>query len=358
MQSFNSHGYLDEKYDYLRKSLSGNYFRGEYKIYMNLYSFARPIRLAIKEGKNNPLPDWGKTTNESINTFDAIKWAKEVGMEYIDPAFYFVPGYDDFAVPSEEEKVQIRKRVLELKKLVDELGIKIISTGIKNDFCTSDIARLKRDVERSKFYLEMSELLGAVMMRVFAGEIPDDIEKMGFEKVAEERLVKCIKELSDYCTDKRLKCMVGYQNHGDLLSTANQVLYVADKLSNCPNVGLINDTGHFRHFGSKEADGYPWYDDIARCLPVTVAFQLKTKPAGVGSKGPLTDLNLFFRHLRASEYRAPISFEMLWRETDDDYPGKFPNPINEFKNQSLKFYNEVKAAELATRDMEPVNIKR
>jgi len=134
MQNFNSYGYDDAKYNYLRKPLSGNYFRGEYKLYMNLYSFSRPIRTTIKEAKTDPLPGWGKTTNELINTFDSIKWAKEVGMEYIDPAFYFVPGYDDFAVPSESEKVQIKNRVLELKNFIDDLGIKIISTGIKNDF--------------------------------------------------------------------------------------------------------------------------------------------------------------------------------------------------------------------------------
>ena len=349
MQNFNSFGYVDSKYDYLRKPVSGNYYGGEYKIYMNLYSFARPIRALLKEAKSESVPGWGKTTNELINTFDAITWAKEVGMEYIDPAFYFVPGYDDFAVPSEAEKVQIKKRVLELKKHIDGLGIKIISTGIKNDFCTSDAERIKRDVERAKFYLEMSELLDAKMMRLFVGGIPEDKEKMGFEKVANERFIKCIRELSGYCSAKGLKCMAAYQNHGDLLSTANQCLYAADKLKDLPNTGLINDTGHFRPFGSKEADGYPWYDDIARCLPVTVAFQLKTKPAGVSSAGPMTDLNLFFRNLRASEYRSPISFEMLWRESDADYPGKTAHPTEEFKKQSLKFFNEIKAAELATR---------
>ena len=358
MQNFNSYGYVDSKYDYLRKPPSGNYYRGEYKIYMNLYSFSHQLRPAIKEGKNEPIPGWGPTTNRSINTLDAIKWVKEAGMEYIDPAFYFIPGYDDFAIPTEKEKEQIENRVMELKKLIDNLGIKIISTGIKNDFCTSDAARLKRDVERAKFYLEMSELLDAVMMRHFVGIIPDDIEKMGFEWVAEERFVKCIKELSDFGIRRKLKCQVAFQNHGDLLSTGNQVLYVMDKLSGCPNVGFINDTGHFRHFGSNEAENYPWYDDMASCLPHTTAFQLKTKPAGAESKGPPTDLNLFFRLLRTSEYRAPISFEMLWRDSEDDYPGKFPNPVDELKRRTLEFYNKVKAAELATRDMEAVKNSR
>ena len=349
------YGYVDSKYDYLRKPLAGDYYRGEYKVYLNLYSLAPPVRAAIKEGKKDPLPGWGPTTKDVINTFDSFKWAKEIGTEYIDPAFYFVPGYDDFAMPSEKEKLQIKNRVLELKSFSADLGIKSISTGIKNDFCTSDTARLERDLERAKFYLEMSELLGAEMMRVFVGEIPDDIETMGFERVANERFVNCIKELSSYCSGKGLKCMVAYQNHGDFLSTGNQVLYVADKLSDCRNVGFINDTGHYRPFGSPTADDYPWYDDIVKCLPITVAFQVKQKPAGAESKGPLIDLNLFFRYLRMSKYRGPVSLEMLWREIDGVFPPKCANPIEEYKKQTLKFLNEVRAAEMASREMKPVD---
>ena len=354
MQDFNSYGYVDSKYDYLKKPVSGNYFRGEYTIYMNLYSFAPPIRAAIKAGKAGTVPGWGPTTHELINTFDSIKWVKDNGMDYVDPAFYFVPGYDDFAMPTEKEKIQIKNRVLELKKYADDIGIKIISTGIRNDFCTSDSERIKRDIERAKFYLEMSDLLDAKMMRLFVGEIPDDIEKTGFEKVADERFVKSIRELAEYCSSKNIKCMVAYQNHGDFLSTGNQSLYVADKLKDLPNTGLINDTGHFRHFGSKRADNYPWYDDIAKCLPVTVAFQLKMKPAGTESSGPLMDLPLFFRRLRMSECRCPISFEMLWRESNEDDPRKSANPVEEYKKQSLLFFKEIKAAELASRNMEPL----
>ncbi|MCL2318558.1 MAG: hypothetical protein FWC45_00615, partial [Treponema sp.] len=131
MQSFSSYGYVDAKYDYLRKPLSGNYYRGEYKIGMNMYSFSKPLRNAIKEGKKEPVPGWGTTTKEIITTFDTIKWAKEAGINYIDPTFYFVPGYDDFAMPSDREKLQIEERALELKKFCHDLGIHIASTGIK-----------------------------------------------------------------------------------------------------------------------------------------------------------------------------------------------------------------------------------
>ena len=354
MESFISYGYVDSKYDYLRKPLSDNYYRGEYKAYVNLYSFSKTLRNAVKEGKNDPIPGWGTASDKIVTLFEAIRWAKEIGTEYVDPAFYFVPGYDDFAAPTDAEKIQIKNRVLELRKYIDGLGMKIYSTGIKNDFCSSDASRLAKDLERAKFYLEMSELLGATMMRVFVGEIPDDIEKMGFEKVADDRFVHCVTELADYCIAKGYRCMVGYQNHGDLLSTANQVLYVEEKFKNYRNIALINDTGHFRHFGSKVADGYPWYDDIARCLPVTKAFQLKTKPAGVGSTGPFMDLNLFFRHLRASDFKAPISIEMLWQESDEDNPEKASCPSDEYKRQTLKFLNEVRAAELLSRSMDPV----
>ena len=340
--------YVDSKYNYLRKPLSSNYYRGEFKIGLNLYSFNRPLRKAMKQG------GWGTTTHEAITTFDAIKWAKEAGFDSVDTTFYFVPGYDDFAVPTEEDKAVIKKNMLELKEFCAQIGMEIYSTGIKNDFCTSDAARLKRDVERACFYAEMSELLDAEMMRVFAGPIPDDIDEMGFERVAEERLVRCLAEIADHCIEKGIKCKVAPQNHGDFLSTANQVLYVMDKLKDYENIGLINDSGHFRPFGSKTAENYPWYDDIARCLPVSIGFQLKTKPAGTDSKGPLMDLPLFFRHLRSSEYRGQLPIEVLWTDADDNLPEKFENPVKEFKSQMAEFLRKVRAAELASRDMEPI----
>lgn len=340
--------YVDSKYNYLRKPLSDNYYKGEFKIGLNLYSFNCPLQKAMKQG------GWGTTTHEAITTFDAIKWAKEEGFDSVDITFYFVLGYDDFAVPVDEDKAIIKKNMLELKEFCSQIRIKVYSTGIRNDFCTPDAARLKRDVERARFYAEMSELLNTEMMRVFAGLIPDDIDEMGFEHVAEERLVRCLAETADHCNEKGIKCKVAVQNHGDFLSTTNQVLYVMDKLNNYKNIGLINDSGSFRPFGSKTAENYPWYDDIARCLPVSIGFQLKTKPAGANTKDPLMDLQLFFRHLRSSEYRGQIPIEVLWTDADENLPEKFENPVKEYKSQIAEFLMEVRSAELASRDMEPI----
>lgn len=87
--------------------------------------------------------------------------------------------------------------------------------------------------------------------------------------------------------ENNISCKLGIQNHGDMLATGNQVLYIMDYfLSNgCTNIGVVNDTGYYREFGEISYPDADWcYREIERVLPVSSNFQLKKKARGAESK--------------------------------------------------------------------------
>jgi hypothetical protein len=134
---------------------------------------------------------------------------------------------------------------------------------------------------------------------------------------------------------------IAVHNHGDIISTANQTLYM-HYLINRPNVGLINDTGYFHEFDVMDTSQYPWYEDVKKVLPATFNFQLKKKPAGAGTRAGWIDLEWLFRDIRSSSYAtrkdsygAPVTvpIEMLWGASGSDY-----GLDEELTDEEIKYY--------------------
>lgn len=171
--------------------------------------------------------------------------------------------------------------------------------------------------------------MGAPDIRVFAGPIPDDINKFGWEQITRNRIVPPLKELARYAATKGVK--LSLQNHGDMASTADQAIQII-KWVNDPNIGIKNDTGSFRNFGSTSGLNYDWYADINAALPYTINFQVKKKPAGEETDIPM-DLDRLFTGVRSSDYRGYLPVEMLWAAGE---PG---NP----ENMSTPPYDEIKS---------------
>ena len=96
--------------------------------------------------------------------------------------------------------------------------------------------------------------------------------------------------------------IIGIQNHGDMLQTAEQCIKVV-KAVDSKWAGLILDTGNF-----KVADPYL---DIAAVIPYTVNWQVKESVFGIGSDIP-TDVPRLVKILKKSSYRGYIPVETLY----------------------------------------------
>lgn len=331
--------YDDSKYDCLRESLlptfdksdkdfSGEYYTGDYKLSLNMYSLNMNINAWIRESDSAP----------QLNTMDAIRWAAEAGFDAVDLTCYYIPGYSNTTMPTLPEK-EIVKYARNIKKLCRKLDIEISGTGIQNNFADPNRNRRETDVERIKFWIGIAAEMGAPVIRIFAGPPPADINREGWEKIARERMVPHIQEVADFAKEKYPQVRIGLQNHGGMLATANQVIQVLEWIDR-DNVGIINDTGFYRDFLSTDASGYDWYRDISLVLPYTNNFQIKKKPGGAETK-ELMDLEHLARLIRQSPYRGYLPIELLWLNRDKGYPGDLQTPPFE---EITDFLNKLKDA--------------
>jgi sugar phosphate isomerase/epimerase len=143
--------------------------------------------------------------------------------------------------------------------------------------------------------VECAARLGAPVVRVFAGPVPeghalDDV----FRWMADD-LRACAEH------GERFGVLVGVQNHGDTLKTAADVLKVV-RMVDSDWFGAIVDTGYFLSDDP--------YEDIARVTPYAVNWQVKEKLDGAAGKNR-TDLKKLVRIIKQGGYRGYVPIETL-----------------------------------------------
>lgn len=224
----------------------------------------------------------------AFTLFDLLDWCAGQNIEAIDITGYYIPTYPE--VPSDEY-------IYELKRKAFKLGIDISGTGIRNNFASPDPKVRAADVERAKKWIIVAEKLGAPVIRLFAGEIPKGYENK-WDEVA-GWMIECYKECAAFGAQHGV--IIGIQNHGDMLQTAEQCIKVV-KAVDSKWAGIILDTGNF-----KVTDPYA---DIAAVIPYTVNWQMKESVLGNTSEVK-TDFIRLMKIIKESGYRGYVPVETL-----------------------------------------------
>lgn len=259
--------------------------------------------------------------NQQVFTlFNLLDWCAVQNIKALDPTAYYFPTYPE--VPSDEF----------LKKFKDkaaELGIVISGTGIRNNFASPDPKVRAEGVERAKKWIVAASKMGAPIVRVFAGEIPKGYENKWNEVAG--WMIECFKECAAYGEKYGVK--IGIQNHGDMLQTAEQCVYVLDKI-NSKWVGLILDTGSF-----KTEDPYK---DIEAAIPYAINWQVKTSVYGLESEIK-TDYRRLVTIIKNGGYKGYLPVETLRVKGKPYNPFTFvPIMITELNAAVNEVYNNVK----------------
>lgn len=259
------------------------------KVSCNAYSFGRLL--------NDQLQGRGA----GISLLDLCDFCAQHGFDGIDPTGYYFPGYekDGPGVPSD-------KFIFALKRRAFDLGLGISGTGVGNNFTVADKAARARDVQRIKNWVEVAAKLGAPVVRVFADTQMRSQTWQGVSNHASRDTVEAwIADDIRACADHGAKfgVIIGVQNHGDFLKTADDVLSLLNRVDS-PWCGAIVDTGYF-----KAADPYA---EMAKTAPYAVNWQVKQSPMGVEREAEApTDLTRLLRIIRASGYRGYLPIETL-----------------------------------------------
>ena len=277
------------------------------------------IRTSLNAYSFNSLLNEGmKNNGKGMTMFQLLDFAAKNNFDAIDLTGYFFPGYP--AVPSDDYINSVKRRAF-------QLGLDISGTGVKNDFANPDAAKRAADVKLVKAWIDVAAKLGAPVIRVFAGEIPQGYENRRAEIA--QYMAASLKECAEYGKEKGV--LVGVQNHGDFLQTAEQCIEIV-KLVNSDWFGLIVDTGKFLTDDP--------YIDIEKVMPYAVNFQIKESP--FGPRGTVkTDLKRLMKIVHSSGYRGYLPIETL------EIKGE-PRPVPDIPYDPYKivpqFLKDVKAA--------------
>lgn len=244
---------------------------------LNAYSFSD--LLTARDARNN---------QQVYTLFNLLDWCATQNIKALDATAYFFPTYPE--IPSDEY-------LNEFKEKANTLGIVISGTGIRNNFASPDSAVRAAGVQLAKNWIVAASKMDVPIVRVFAGEIPKGYENKWMEVAS--WMIECFKECAAYGEKYGVK--IGIQNHGDMLQTAEQCIYVMENV-NSKWAGLIVDTGSF-----KTEDPYK---DIELVIPYAINWQVKESVFGLGSNIP-KDFKRLVQIIKRGGYQGYIPIETL-----------------------------------------------
>lgn len=171
-----------------------------------------------------------------------------------------------------------------------------------------------------KEWIDVAAKLGAPVVRVFAGPIPEGYENK-WDEIA-RYMTASLKECMAYAEQKGV--FIGIQNHGDFLKTADETIKIV-KMVDSKWFGVIVDTGYF-------ITDDP-YIDIEKIMPYAVNFQVKESPFGVLSRIRI-DMPRLMRIVYNSGYKGYLPIETLGDKVMKGQP-KPPFPFRPYEPEKL-----------------------
>jgi sugar phosphate isomerase/epimerase len=181
-----------------------------------------------------------------------------------------------------------------LKERTFRLGLDVSGTAIGNDFCKPKGPEWDKQISDAKQWIDFAAILGAPVIRIFAGNIPKD----DTEDAARERCIEGINVSLDYAAKKGV--FLALENHGGITATPEQMLKIIHGVKPSPWFGVNFDGGNFR-----TADPYA---DLEQIAPYAINAQLKVEISPNG-KTEETDLTRVVEILRKANYRGYIVLE-------------------------------------------------
>lgn len=137
-----------------------------------------------------------------------------------------------------------------LKRHCFQRGLHILGTAVGSNFAKADEDAREEQVRMTCEWIDHSVLLGAPVIRVFAGPVPEGVD----EETAYGWCLDCIRRCVDYGATEGV--VVALENHGGVTTTPEQVQRFLNDIDS-PWFGINLDFGNFRD------DPYPGYALVA-----------------------------------------------------------------------------------------------
>ncbi len=232
--------------------------------------------------------------------------------EFVD--FCFEQGLPGAELTSYYFPAEVTKEyLLDLRRHCHLRGISISGGAIRNDFCTTNEAKIAEDLEHTRTWIDHYSVLGAPAIRIFAGN-PNDDEPLSktLKRCAANCEIAC-----EYAASKGI--MLALENHGGVTAKAKDLLEIVRQVDS-KAFGINFDSGNFRSSSDP-------YAELAEIAPYAVNAQVKVEIAPSGEKEE-ADLPRIINILRDAGYSGWVALEY---EASEDPLVAIPRWLNELK---------------------------
>lgn len=237
-----------------------------------------------------------------LSLADFINDCAKMGLEGTELTSYYFPN-----PPTPEYLRGVRKQCF-------QLGLDISGTAVGNDFGFPAGEKRLQEIAHVKRWIDHAEVLGAPVIRIFAGHQKPDITPAQSHSL----MVSAIEECCDYAGQHGVH--LALENHGGPTATAEGLLaFVRDVQS--PWFGVNLDSGNFH------SDDV--YAEMAKVAPYALNAQIKVVVSGPDKKKKETDFKRVAKILRDAHYRGYIVLEYEEKEDPREECPKYLEQIRE-----------------------------
>jgi len=235
----------------------------------------------------------------TMTLFEFIDLAAELPLDAVELTSYFW---------AEKSDAYIEK----LKAHVAKKKLAVSGVPVGNNFCVSDDAAWKKQVQDVKDWTERAAKLGAQTVRIFAG----NVAKGDTLADAQKRVVAALDECCPVA--EKLGVVLALENHGGITDTPEHLLELVKPVKS-KALGVNIDTGNFH-----TADPYA---DIAKIAPYGVVAQVKTE-VYPNNKREDADLARVVKILKDANFHGYVALEY---EAKEDPKVAVPRYVKELR---------------------------
>lgn len=181
-----------------------------------------------------------------------------------------------------------------LKRECFQQGLDISGTAVRNDFGYRPGAERTKWLEHLKTWIEYAEVMGAPVIRIFAGHQQKGISAAETHRLVVDGIAECCEHAAKHGV------YLALENHGGPTATAAGLLKIVKDVDS-PWFGVNLDTGNFR------SDRV--YEELAEAAPYAINVQVKAAVADANRQKRPADYERIGKILKDANYSGYVVLE-------------------------------------------------